>query len=390
MNPTSGKDRTIRHNLSSLTYNRLHEIDWTFASAHTRGQTHGIHPYPAKFIPQIPREFISSLHPGDGTAVMDPFCGSGTTLVEAALAGIPAVGVDLHPLACLISKVKVTALSRSLSAAAEAAVQRAHQVDSTPPEIPALDHWFRQDVQRALASLIRSIRLESDPDVRDALLVAFSSIVVRVSNQESDTRYAAIEKNVSGEDVWDGFRRAAQTIDRALTATWGGLFSPSTVKVINSDVLLVRPGEVGLPVSLVITSPPYPNAYEYWLYHKYRMYWLGMDPIAVRESEIGARPHYFKRDPHTVDDFERQMLKVFAMLSEVLVQGGHVCFQIGTSVIRGQVVDNASIAIRAARAYGFDLVASMLRDIPTKRKAFHPHHARIREERVLVLRLAKA
>ena len=43
-----------------------------------------------------------------------------------------------------------------------------------------------------------------------------------------------------------------------------------------------------------MTSPPYPNAYEYWLYHKYRMYWLGMDPIAVRQQEIGARPHYFR------------------------------------------------------------------------------------------------
>ena len=44
----------------------------------------------------------------------------------------------------------------------------------------------------------------------------------------------------------------------------------------------------------LVTSPPYPNAYEYWLYHKYRMYWLGFDPIPIRENEIGARPHYFK------------------------------------------------------------------------------------------------
>jgi site-specific DNA-methyltransferase (cytosine-N4-specific) len=222
MIPASGGQRTVRHDPAASTYARLQQIDWTFADARTRGQTHGIHPYPAKFIPQIPQAQITALHPGDGTAVMDPFCGSGTTLVEAALADIPAVGVDLHPLACLISKVKVTLLSRSLTAAAECALQRAHQTDNTPPTIPALDHWFRQDVQRALAALIRSIDAETDSDIRDALRVAFSSIVVRVSNQESDTRYAAIEKNVSAEDVWERFHAAAQTIERALTTTWGG------------------------------------------------------------------------------------------------------------------------------------------------------------------------
>ncbi len=390
MTPTAGEGRAVRDDPGAPIYARLHQIDWTFANAHTRGQTHGVHPYPAKFIPQVPQALIAALHPGDGSAVLDPFCGSGTTLVEAALAGVPAVGVDLHPLACLISKVKVTLLSESLTVAAEAALQRAHQVDNTPPAIPALDHWFRQDVQRALAALIRSINAETDPDVRDALRVAVSRIIVRVSNQESDTRYAAIEKNVSAEHVWGAFRAAARTIENALASTWGGFFPPAPVKVINKSVFLVRPREIQFPVSLVITSPPYPNAYEYWLYHKYRMYWLGMDPIAVRREEIGARPHYFKRNPQTADDFEHQMREVFALLSEVLVPGGHACFQIGTSVIRGQVIDNADIIRRAAQWYGFDQVASMSRNIPTNRKAFNPYHARIKEESVLILRLAKA
>jgi hypothetical protein len=117
MTPTSGEEGAIRHDLTALTYVRLQQMDWTFAGDYTRGGTHSIHPYPAKFIPQIPRALISALHPGDETAVLDPFCGSGTTLVEGALAGIPTVGVDLHPLACLISKVKVTVLSQSLTAA---------------------------------------------------------------------------------------------------------------------------------------------------------------------------------------------------------------------------------------------------------------------------------
>jgi len=160
------------------------------------------------------------------------------------------------------------------------------------------------------------------------------------------------------------------------------------VDLLNSDVLLVRPEEIGRRVSLVVTSPPYPNAYEYWLYHKYRMYWLGMDPIAVREREIGARPHYFKRNAHTPEDFERQMVKVFGLLHGVVIPGGHACFQVGHSLIRGELIDNAAMLRRAAERYSFRLVAEMKRDIPMRRKGFNPSHARIKVEEILVFQLA--
>ena len=68
--------------------------------------------YPAKFIPEIPRQLIELFHPGDTSGVLDPFCGSGTTLVETIDAGLDAWGIDLNPLACLIAKVKTTSSGR--------------------------------------------------------------------------------------------------------------------------------------------------------------------------------------------------------------------------------------------------------------------------------------
>src|SRR6185437_6981584 len=91
-----------------------------------------------------------------------------------------------------------------------------------------------------------------------------------------------------------------------------------------------------------VFSPPYPNAYEYWLYHKYRMYWLDHDPIAVREAEIGARPHYFKKNHQTEHDFERQMGDCFGLLARVMEPGSHACFVVGDSIIHGRLIDNAS------------------------------------------------
>src|SRR5207247_2783717 len=92
-------------------------------------------------------------------------------------------------------------------------------------------------------------------------------------------------------------------------------------------------------LAAAIFSPPYPNAYEYWLYHKYRMYWLGFDPISVREVEIGARPHFFKKNHHTADDFERQMAGVFRLLDRTLRPSGIACFVVADSLIHGRIVD---------------------------------------------------
>ena len=72
--------------------------------------THNFHPFPAKFIPQIPRIMITEFtKPKD--MVFDPFCGSGTTLVEAKLLGRNSIGTDLHPIGYFASKVKTTKIS---------------------------------------------------------------------------------------------------------------------------------------------------------------------------------------------------------------------------------------------------------------------------------------
>jgi site-specific DNA-methyltransferase (cytosine-N4-specific) len=88
---------------------RLEHIDWDFKDAKTNYLTHGLHPYPAKYIPQIPNALIQELS-GIRDNVGDVFCGSGTTLVEGLLLRRNVVGLDANPLACLISKAKTTPL----------------------------------------------------------------------------------------------------------------------------------------------------------------------------------------------------------------------------------------------------------------------------------------
>ena len=364
---------------------RLASVNWDFDKVTGRDRIHDIHPYPAKFIPQIPRELIRLFHPGDGSAVFDPFCGSGTTLVEAIRAGKPAIGVDVHPLAVLITKTKTTPLESPLLPVALAITENG-TTDNTPiPKIPRLDHWFLEDVQQALANLTGHIQEVRDPVVQDCLKVALSRIIVRVSNQESDTRYAAIRKDVDSKQVYKLFLESVAFVEQAVLEAYGGFFAPSVeCKVILGNILDVTPESIGRNVGLVVTSPPYPNAYEYWLYHKYRMYWLGMDPLQVRKMEIGARPHYFRKQPATEADFEHQMTQVFYLLSKIMMPQALACFLVGRSIIHGKTIDNSSLLKRAAETNGFLQVAKVERRISQTRKAFNPVVSTINQESIIL------
>ena len=343
-----------------------------------------IHPYPAKFISSIPRKLIDEFRPPAGTAILDPFCGSGTTLSEAQAAGFPSFGVDLNPIAVMISRVK-TSPTPDRVAVSLSAVEAMARDDLTPslPQIPRLDHWFRPPIQIAIASVVGAIETYGGP-ARDLFRLALSSVIVRVSNQDSDTRYAAVDKNVVAEDVFRGFVSSVRRIVKALEARTKNL---ADCAVIEADALGLGRSMVTQPIGLVVTSPPYPNAYEYWLYHKYRMWWLGFDPLLVREREIGARAHFFKgRNSHTAEDFRRQMATVMTSLQDLVIMGGHAGFVVGRSRIRGVVVDNAAIIAEVGRSLGFVETFRAERVIAATRKSFNLSHANIKTETILVMR----
>lgn len=116
------------------------------------------------------------------------------------------------------------------------------------------------------------------------------------------------------------------------------------------------------------------------------MWWLGFDPIAVKTAEIGARAHFFKKNHHTKDDFERQMKGVFNLLNRVMNPTGTASFVIGRSKIHGEEVDNAKIVRRAAEEEGFCFETVIVRPIAQNRKSFNLSHATIRNESIVVMR----
>jgi site-specific DNA-methyltransferase (cytosine-N4-specific) len=103
----------IKRVLENIKIKWVEGEDWDFAGENTQYLTHGLHPYPARMVPQIARRLLRRFA-SKNDVVLDPFCGSGGVLVEARLAGLNSIGIDINPLACLLAEVKSNPIEPSL------------------------------------------------------------------------------------------------------------------------------------------------------------------------------------------------------------------------------------------------------------------------------------
>ncbi len=392
--------------IESAPLRRLRSLDWDFADAKTDYLTHGLHPYPAKFIPQIPNALIQELS-SVGDVVGDIFCGSGTTLVEALLLKRHAVGIDANPLACLISMAKTTRVTDEDTTALRELVVRAgalgEQVSSADgqrslfspaelfgawvPDSDAIQFWFKPVVAEELAQIRTWISELPTDRARLVADAAFSAIVVAVSRQDSDTRYVRRQKAIRPGDTLGRFSRSLTKATHAATELTA-LIEPRFRRHVHHANILDRPQVE--PLDLVVCSPPYPNAYSYHLYHMTRMVWLGMDQPSFKAVEIGSHRKYSRKGPRaaTSATFAEEMLRVFGWLRNCLHRDGYACFVVGNSTIRGQRFNNADAISKVAREQGFVEEARMQRRLLDVRKAFNPSIGKVKQEHIVILRNA--
>jgi site-specific DNA-methyltransferase (cytosine-N4-specific) len=401
--PAAHQRATVREEpTSSQVVARLEQIDWDFREAKTSYLTHGLHPYPAKFIPQIPNALIQEFS-SVGDTVGDIFCGSGTTLVEGLLLKRNVVGIDANPLACLIAAAKTSRFEQGdkelLAALAARAYQLAAEISpddnlrlfgglkfasSAPrPAHKAIEFWFEPFVVEELAEILSWCRALPTNSTRNVALTSLSAIIVNVSKQDSDTRYVRRKKKVKPGDT---LYRFAQVLgeNSAAVERFSEILEPNlTCRIINADIL-ARPSVPQM--SLIVCSPPYPNAYSYHLYHMTRMLWLGMDQPSFKKVEIGSHRKFSSksRNGATIQTFRTEMKSVFDLIRTVLPTGGHACFVIGNSVIRGKTHENAEVLGEVAADSGFTHVAQLDRTLKDTAKAFNPRIGKIKTERVVV------
>jgi len=374
----------------------IDSLDWELEDADTRYATHGYHPYSAKYIPQIPNYLIRNFSEKNDL-ILDNFMGSGTTLVEAKILGRNALGIDINPLACLISNAKTINLQCSelkeisdISASIkqdilairgnitllnfgdkkktinESVINRLH---------PNISKWFHKNVIYELFIIKNKIESLESKHIRDFLLVAFSSILRSVSNATSGFGNLMINKHAAPKNrVYEKFAFAVNNmIDGMLE--FNKISTDSNVKIFNQDTR-----NLGFihseTIDFICTHPPYMAAVPYAEYQKLSLWWLDFSQYALEKSLIGGQ----RSRTDTPERFFHDMRNTLVEMKRVLRKKKYCCITIGNPIYNRKVWPLNEIIKKDAEALGFILLKEI------NRGKYKSTMGKMKEEFVLVFR----
>lgn len=300
-----------------------------FDSAAPDRLTHYAFRYPAKFHPPVVKKLLAQ-YSEQGETCLDPFCGSGTLLVEAAAAGRNAIGTDIDPLAIFVSRAKTHRHNTlELRERIKPTLECINSIGDRPPRqsdyllkdiddvtyssvldaenlwvpsIPNLHHWFRRMVTVQLARMFQSINsAELTASERQFLLLCFGAIIRNCSNADP-TPVSGLEvtshmkkKELQGRAI-DPLAAFAKAVSKNLDGAQAYEAATNTnisVQVEHADARKLS--EHGLLADVIITSPPYHNAVDYYRRHQLEMYWLRL--VANQSERLSLLPGYIGR-PH--------------------------------------------------------------------------------------------
>ncbi|MCX6817291.1 MAG: DNA methyltransferase [Candidatus Aenigmarchaeota archaeon] len=385
--------------------------DWDFAGADTSYLTHGIHKYPARMIPQIANRLIKVYSKEDDT-ILDPFCGSGTVLVESLLLRRNSVGNDINPLAVLLTKVKSTPIEfRKLNFNMTDFLSGINDGFKTnkliePPKdiLPNLLHWFREDVACRLDFILNEINKVKNDDIKDFLKVVFSKTVFDVSNiDHRSSRFIRILQPdelskfkpntfaVFSKNTFDSLKMMNEFV-REIEKL--GLKRIPTVRITKNDARKLPFKDNEFDCS--ITSPPYgeeKNTIGYARWSKLSVAWLKMNHGSMNKAEknalgsmvnkdvvgrlkelpskttINVLYELAKTDEERVIDalpFFFDYLKTFEEVYRIVKDGAYYCVVVGDRMIRKRSLDMEKVTVELGNAAGFRHVNSFFRKIPMK------------------------
>ena len=368
-----------------------------------------VHPFPARMAPGLALDVIAECQ--SPLRILDPMSGSGTVLAVARSKGHPAIGVDLDPLAVLMSRVWTTAMDvRAAQDTASVVLQHARRVFKSLPTRDAYPknadtetrqftrYWFDDYARRQLTSLAIAIERTRDTVIRDALWCAFSRLII--SKQSG----ASLAMDLSHSRPHRKFRRAPtkpfrkflSAVDRVTMNCIDDNLQPSSpaAQVYEGDArhLELEDGSI----DLVITSPPYLNAIDYLRCSKFSLVWMGHtigDLRRLRSATVGTEvgldarddreilrimadlklhPQLQARQEAMLVRYIKDMQRAVAETSRVLVRDGKAVYVVGENTVRGTFIRNAMIVEAVANIAGLRCIARRSRDLPANRRYLPP------------------
>lgn len=269
----------------------------------TRYSVHGLHEYKGKFNPQVAKALLNIFAIEPGQHVLDPFCGSGTTLVECTHLGVTGCGIDLNPLAVFLANAKLRALSTSVEELRDIRVQLATSLRQPRQQTTQagddlreqyLRSWFDPDTLEIVEFVGAEIRKIAGA-VAPVFLALASDLLREYSLQDPrDLRCRRRTSPLPDTPFIDALlvncARAIERIEAAQTVL-GTEMPPG--RAIQRDVTTLALADLPAPCHAVITSPPYAMALPYIDTQRLSLVWLDLlPPDQVRDLEadlIGSR-----------------------------------------------------------------------------------------------------
>ena len=383
-------------------YVRKIDYSWDYRGEKTKSYTHGIHTYPAMFIPQVGRRLLET-YSKEGDTICDIFCGSGTALVESKLLGRNAYGIDLNPLAIFLAHAKTTPinpqkLTREYIALLDS-VEKIKDNQIKRPEFNNIDFWFKDKVIIKLAKLKKAIKEIKDKPIQNFLMVAFSE-TVRYSSNCKNGEFKLVR--IKGEklekhdpDVLGIFRKHAEKNIKGMTEFFKDAKKDVWTKIIYGDSSKANSIKEK-SIDCIITSPPYGDSrttVAYGQFSRLSAQWIDIfddpnDASGVDNELLGGRAtknlihllssDYLKESLEKIAKQDearaRDVLSFYIGLNDCLKQAYKIlkskkyfCLVIGNRLVKQVRIPTDFIIAELAEKIGFTCEDIIVRNIPGKR-----------------------
>ena len=339
---------------------------------------HWFYPYKGKYHGQMIRALINFMAPTDKDVILDPFVGSGTTLVEASMIGIPSVGIDINPACCFVSRIKVDCLS--LRAEAVEKVLATYDVETIfhffdralfkaqyVVKDEDLDTDIRILLNRTLSQVLETCQVQLEPEVRNFLLMCYI---------HSLSDYTYLKKTRKAQSKLEFFKRDlaeyVQTIrgTNHVQDTLGLSWGRADVRLGSALSLPFDPNSV----KGIVTSPPYSIAIDYIKNDEHLLNYLAINPYELRSQMVGLKG----KGEQKLEMYSVDIKQSLQEMLRVLVPSGYAAIVLGDVTLNGQRTEFYKLIQKWAPEIGF-------RSSYLIRRPILGGYARLRYEYIILL-----
>lgn len=386
-------------------YKRTYNTEWDFNNVNTKEYTHCYHKYPAMMIPQVARKLIEEYRPdGQIKTILDPYMGSGTTLVESLLANINAIGTDINPLARFISEIKTTTYDIN------AIINDYKLIDK---EILSYDinkvvkqdysrlinylYWYKEDVLLKLSYIEQTIKVCASRPKFFLLILAELVREVSYTRKSEFKRYKITDKQIANfnPDVFGLFYKIVARNIKGLKEFNGKISHDrcmSSAQICNFNSVYEIPNDIieDETIDMVVTSPPYGDSkttVAYGQFSSWANQWFNFNDTknidrllmgGVKQTEETFTTTSIREELDQIKNIDYNRYKdVIAFLNDYsnsirnvakkVRTKGKICYVVGCRTVKGIQIPLDYFTAEMFEQNNCKHIETIVRNIPSKR-----------------------